>query len=155
MLREIYSRRNLIIYEQSPTKRSIVIGRKRIFLDFPYLVFIIRKKNNYYSLMVYASKDKINNNLNNNLYTIPVIATGFVCISKFQKLLDKKDNLFKRFMNLFKINYFKNISLQIIDYYWQSNWGSEWECDINLIKIDDDSICNLREVIKPYIIYKN
>lgn len=102
-MRKIYEKDKFFVYEQPPTKRTVVVDGKRYFLSFPYVIFCINTAD---ILFVYASYNSIKNR-DDFFYYLPlpnVSIGGYVCFGKEKpKILDLK---------------------KIIDYFWNSSFDS-------------------------------
>lgn len=63
MLREVYKSEEIEIWEQPPNKRTIIIDDEKFFIQFPYVIFCIRRFGNYYYyyLSVFGSKESVIN----------------------------------------------------------------------------------------------
>lgn len=101
MLKNIYKDKTYAVYEQPPTKRSVIINSKIYFIEFPRIVFIINESDN--NLYV-AFLDKPFN-IENNIFIIPFVGTFSVCLSNLQNKENKSPT-------------------ELIDYFWSSSWES-------------------------------
>lgn len=79
MLKQIYKSRYCSVYEQPPTKRTIIVNNIPKFLSFPYLIFVISKGD---PIRIFASNEPIKNLESNvKIFYLPnTDMNGRVCL---------------------------------------------------------------------------
>lgn len=144
MLRKIYENVELKIYEQSPSKRTIVIDDEKYFVQFPYIIFVIQVFFNSseeevgYDFYAFGSKKSIiNSNCSVNILPLPNIkSNGLVCMGGYD-ITYKID--IKELINDFWSSKFKTNEMKEADKRWEL-WYYEGVLE------DEDKLKNIFDV---------